>query len=310
MTTADSLQGLVGLRNAKRLVVRLLSEDAGVQAVLFSGAAQSGKHAISRSLAKAWLCTSPGPSGACGECPSCHAFERDNHADFLTITPQPPSNVIRLAAVTGRDDGLSIQELFRTAPLMGRNRVVMMLEAERMNGDAANALLKTLEEPPPRGRLILTSSSPSSLPATILSRCLCVACELPTEEELHRLAPEATDEDIELAMGIPGRLVETAGHAHFASRIFALAKSVAEIKPADVLGICDQCRDLADDYEDAMGCGARKAQADVLAELAIALRGIGANADIPPVVEAHRRIIGNANATLTFNALFAGLSVR
>ena len=81
-----------------------------------------------------------------------------------------------------------------------------MSSAERMNADAANAFLKTLEEPPPQAKIILTSASPGALLPTVLSRCMACACELPSREELEAHFTEADAFTRDLASGAPGRV--------------------------------------------------------------------------------------------------------
>jgi DNA polymerase-3 subunit delta' len=233
---------------------------------------------------------------------------RGTHPDLLVIEPLPPSHIIRLAAVTGGDESLSIQQLFRTPPLSGRNKVAIVSSAERMNADAANAFLKTLEEPPTKAKVILTSASPGALLPTILSRCMACACELPSREELAVFYPEADDFTLRLANGAPGRVRRLLASPATGEALRSLATDIAALVPRDSLAVSERLRAVSEARDAATGVGMRRAQADTLAELGIALRVIGCHGALTPVAEAHRRILGNGNATLVFDQLFTGLA--
>lgn len=307
MTTADRLGGLIGLDRAKRLALRLASGTSETHAVLFYGPEGAGKSALAQALAQAWLCTSPGPEGACGACASCLSAARGAHPDLLLIEPMPPSHIIRLAAITGGDDALSVQQLFRTPPLAGRNKVAIINSAERMNADAANAFLKTLEEPPPRAKLILTSASPGSMLATILSRCLACACQLPSTEEIME-GLGADDFTVQLGDGAPGRVQRLAQVAGSAASMREFAESVARLRPREALMVSERFKAVSEARDTATGVGTRRAQVESLAELGIALRAIGCHSALPALVEAHRRILGNGSATLVFDQLFTRIA--
>ncbi|HLK15250.1 MAG TPA: hypothetical protein VKT78_10625 [Fimbriimonadaceae bacterium] len=308
MTTADRLDGLIGLPHAKSLVLRLATGHSYAHAVLFYGPEGAGKSELAQILAQAWLCTNPGEHGACGDCAACQTALRGAHPDLLLIEPLPPSHIIRLAAVTGGEENLSIQQLFRTPPLSGRNKVVVVRSAERMNADAANAFLKTLEEPPDRAKVILTSGSPGGLLPTILSRCMACACELPSREELTAKFPDADVFTLELAGGAPGRVARLLEAPGTGEGLRGLAQAISALAPRDALAVMERFRHVSEARDSATGIGARRAQADTLAELGVALRLAGCHHALAPVAEAHRRILGNGNATLVLDQLFTTLA--
>ncbi|MDO9288322.1 MAG: DNA polymerase III subunit [Thermodesulfovibrionales bacterium] len=99
----------------------------------------------------------------CDECPSCKKIDSQTHPDFMMVTPE--KSEIRVEEVRAIEEALSF------APYEGKRKVVIVDEAEAMNASAANAFLKTLEEPPPQSIIILIASSPDRLPETIRSRC-------------------------------------------------------------------------------------------------------------------------------------------
>ena len=130
-------------------------------AYLFYGMEGIGKRTVASVFARALNCESETPP--CDVCASCRKAERKNHPDIITITAE--GQFIKIGAVK------ELQEQMKFRPREGRRRVVILTEADRMNAPAANALLKTLEEPSAGNILLLTTSRPHALPLTILSRC-------------------------------------------------------------------------------------------------------------------------------------------
>ena len=160
-------------------------------ALLFKGAPGIGKRAFAGALALGLLCEKPSaPLSACGKCEACHWFETGNHPDFRQLQPQAAENPddaepadkkkkrdISVAQVRSLGDFINISA-HRRGP-----KVVLIQPAEAMNVNAANALLKSLEEPPPATHFLLVSERPHLLPATLRSRCQQIALTLPTPQE-------------------------------------------------------------------------------------------------------------------------------
>ena len=316
MTTLDRLEALSGLEGAKKAVRRIATGDSGVHAILLYGAPGGGTSALAAILAQAWLCTQPGARGACGECQSCRAFAREKNADLLQLRPSGPSRIFKLGAITGEplddENPTALKPFFRTTALYARHKVAILHDAERMNGDAANALLKTLEEPHPHAKLILTTTSVGSLLPTIRSRCLAVACALPTADVLKSAHPEATADDLILAEGAPGRLEEILRAPETYRDIAALARSLPGRRRAEALVLTERVRALAERLEKTKGCNARAANAEVVALLA---SWVARDPDANPrwtavLADAHRRIVGNGNAAVVLDATFARMLRR
>jgi len=155
--------------------------------LLFKGAKGIGKFDLAMNFAQSLLCQHSDESDfACGKCPSCHWFEQGSHPDFRllqseslstdgeeTESGKKPSKQISVDQIRGLADfvGMSAHQ--------GGRRVVIIHPAEAMNTNAANALLKSLEEPPPGLLFILVSHKPQQLLPTILSRCLSVSLPAP-----------------------------------------------------------------------------------------------------------------------------------
>ena len=156
-------------------------------AVLFKGKNGIGKFDLAMNFAQSLLCQQPDEAElACGKCPSCHWFEQQSHPDFRLLQPEAlslngqesesgkkPSKQISVDQVRSLADfvGLSAHQ--------GGRRVIVIHPAEAMNTNAANALLKSLEEPPQGMLFILVSHKPQQLLPTILSRCLFFSVSAP-----------------------------------------------------------------------------------------------------------------------------------
>ena len=170
------------------------------QALLLQGPSGLGQYELALALARGWLCENPTPEGACGTCASCHAIDVRTHADLHVLMPEvqmmalnwplgeraqaeiddkkrKPSREIRVDAM--RD---AIEFSQRTSG-RGRGKVVLVFPAEQMNAITANALLKTLEEPPGAVRFVLATESAHQLLPTIRSRCLCHTMQWPQKSE-------------------------------------------------------------------------------------------------------------------------------
>ena len=141
-----------------------VAQNRLAHAWLLSGPQGLGKLALARQMAQTLLCQHPSPSGACGLCHACTLLAHDNHPDLLQLGTSAEKS---LGVDLIRD---LISKLNGSAQLGGA-KVVILARAERMTEAAANALLKTLEEPAGRSHLILLSDQPNRLLPTILSRC-------------------------------------------------------------------------------------------------------------------------------------------
>ncbi len=310
-STVTELESLVGLESAKRLVTRLASNGEIVHAVMFYGIVGAGKDCLAHILAKAWQCLTPTEDGACGVCKSCHAFQNGNAVDLLEVWPLPPSNIIRQHAIIEpkkkeEPDLLSIQEFFRTRPLTNKRKIVIIHSADRMNGPSANALLKMLEEPPDFAKLILTTASVGLLPPTIVSRCVMIKCELPSPETYAD--PKLNPRLLAAEDGSPGRASIVAANKEwyeslleFSDRLQKLPRSAALVASEDFRSLCEKRQEIFKE-------SARIAQAEGLRVLANLLENDSEQRrTLKPIVEAHRRVIGNGSSNLILDSMFAEL---
>ncbi len=181
-------------------------------AYLLYGPAGIGKRALAEHWAAQLLCQRPAAAGACGECKACQLLAAGTHPDYFVLEPEEAEKPIRVDQV--RD---LVGFVVQTAQLGGR-KVVLLEPAEAMNVNAANALLKSLEEPSGDTVLLLISHQPSRLLPTIKSRCVQQACPLPgaaaSLEWLARALPDEPAEALEELLALSGGSPLTAQRLH------------------------------------------------------------------------------------------------
>lgn len=146
-------------------------------ALLLQGVAGLGKNSFALRLTHFLLCSNPGSEGACGECKSCRLLAAGNHPDLTTVEPEEPGKAI------GVDRIRALANFLYLRPHIASRKVTLISPADAMNINAANSLLKLLEEPPLGSVIILVSSNVSVLPATIRSRCTRLPFSLPPADQ-------------------------------------------------------------------------------------------------------------------------------
>lgn len=181
-------------------------------AYLFSGRSGVGKFSAATAFASAILCET-GSGDSCGYCNSCVKIDNENHPDFIVVKP-----MVRDRKVTEEIDITAIRDLVRRLaykPYESKRQVVIVKDADRMNPQAANAFLKTLEEPPGDTLIVLTATSAGKLLPTILSRCQNVRFAPLKFEQCKKFIMTRLDLDEEsagyyssLAGGAPGRVLD------------------------------------------------------------------------------------------------------
>lgn len=312
------------------------------QALLLIGAPGVGKCTIAKTLASAWLCLQRTPDGACGQCESCRKWSAENtHTDLRSLHPTPDQ--IKIEAVR------EMRQWMNFAPTVAPFRFVIIEEAHRLNPAAANALLKTLEEPPPRYHFLLTSPASDLLIPTILSRCQIVRLGLLDHSSLYTallqqgVEPILAEKLTELADGAIGkalRMCETAS-AETAEwqTLNALLDLFAELGDLPVEGalrfaerfrtLCKQLENTSQEQTSArtaLATGLEYLLAWYRDSLALetgrlrfrsyrpALERFASRFSpsqrlqgIEQIAEARRAILGNANAQIVTEALFANL---
>ncbi len=229
MTASPIFAQLVGQDQVVSQLRTAVEAGGLTHAWLFTGPPGSGRSVAAKVFAAALLCQDQG----CGQCPSCRQVAAGSHPDLLLVRP----------------DGLSYgvkqtRELVLKAaasPVYGGWRIVLFEDADRATEQAANALLKAIEEPPPRTIWLLCAPSAADLPTTIRSRCrLIVLRTPPTEAVAAILRAEGVADDLALdaaraSFGHIGRARRLATDSHTAERrreVLAVPKRVTGLGPA------------------------------------------------------------------------------
>jgi DNA polymerase-3 subunit delta' len=157
--------------NMTRLLERSLERNRLAHAYLFSGDSLESLETIARTLAKALNCASAKDSAArtlrsCGKCDACRRIENNVHPNVLWVRPEMKSRVISV------DEMRELMQTVNLKPTAAEFKVGVVVAADRLSPQAANAFLKTLEEPPPNSILILLTTEPQRILETVISRCL------------------------------------------------------------------------------------------------------------------------------------------
>lgn len=148
-------------------------------ALLLAGPAGVGKHDFALRLAAALLCTQPKAEAACGQCHGCHLLAAGTHPDLMLVVPEEDRRGIVIDQVRALGAFLALR------PHTAARKIAILSPADSMNPNAANSLLKILEEPPLGSVLLLVASQPARLPATVRSRCQRVAFSVPERMLAH-----------------------------------------------------------------------------------------------------------------------------
>lgn len=181
----------------------LVQSDSLPHATLLAGPEDIGKRHFQLAMAARLLCQQPTASTACGECRSCQLLESGSNPDLLMVEPEEDSRVIKI------DQIRRLIDFAAKTPALADRKIILVGPAEVMNINAANALLKCLEEPSASTIILLYSHQPSALPATVRSRCQTQAMSPPPQDVsvqwLQQFAGDATSSRqlLELAGGRP-----------------------------------------------------------------------------------------------------------
>jgi DNA polymerase III subunit delta' len=195
-----ALEAIEGQPRAVALLRRALESGRVAHAYAFVGPAGSGRTATALAFARTLLCET---GVACGRCRGCRLGAEGKHPDLHVIVPTPPESnpkgarAIRIGAVRELEHEAALR------PVMARQKVFVLDDADRMTGESPQAILKTLEEPPAHTVLILILARTRAVPATVISRC-----------QLVRFAPredgqaEVRDEAVALLAEVRDKGVE------------------------------------------------------------------------------------------------------
>ena len=210
-----SFKELVGQSHVLQALVNALDQDRLHHAYLFTGTRGVGKTTIARILAKCLNCETGVSSTPCGQCASCREIDDGRFVDLIEVDA---------ASRTKVEDTRELLDNVQYAPTRGRFKVYLIDEVHMLSAHSFNALLKTLEEPPPHVKFLLATTDPQKLPITILSRCL--------QFGLKNMTPERIVGHLENILGQEQLAYETPA-------LWQLARS-ADGSMRDALSLTDQ----------------------------------------------------------------------
>ena len=205
----------VGQEHVLQALVNALQSGRLHHAYLFAGTRGVGKTTIARILAKALNCEKGVSAEPCGECSACREIDEGRFVDLIEVDA---------ASRTKVDDTRDLLDNVQYAPARGRYKVYLIDEVHMLSKSSFNALLKTLEEPPPHVKFLLATTDPQKLPVTVLSRCL--------QFNLTRLTPKLIQD--RLAMICEAEEVEAESAA------IAMIARAADGSLRDALSLLDQ----------------------------------------------------------------------
>jgi DNA polymerase-3 subunit gamma/tau len=180
-----SFREMVGQTHVLKALINALDSQRLHHAYLFTGTRGVGKTTIARIIAKCLNCETGITSSPCGECSVCREIDEGRFVDLIEIDA---------ASRTKVEDTRELLDNVQYAPSRGRFKVYLIDEVHMLSSHSFNALLKTLEEPPPYVKFILATTDPQKLPATILSRCL--------QFSLKNMTPERVVEHLTHVLGV------------------------------------------------------------------------------------------------------------
>ncbi len=235
-----SFPEMVGQTHVLRALINALDNDRLHHAFLFTGTRGVGKTTIARILAKSLNCEQGVGSQPCGQCSACTEIDEGRFVDLIEVDA---------ASRTKVEDTRELLENVQYAPTRGRYKVYLIDEVHMLSNHSFNALLKTLEEPPPHVKFLLATTDPQKLPVTILSRCLQFNLKrLPLEQIREHLAHILQQEGIdaeaaalaELARAADGSMRDALSLLDQAIAYGGGALQLAEVR--DMLGSIDRDR--------------------------------------------------------------------
>ena len=318
--------GIIGQTGAVALLQRAVALDRPAHAYAFVGPAGVGRRLTAAAFAQALLC----PTRGCGTCGICRRVAAGQHPDCQLIGPIPPRENPKGALAIRIEQIRELERAAALSPLEGSRKVFIVDETERMTLPSAQALLKTLEEPPARTHLVLILANPRALPPTVLSRCQRVrfrpldAADAVRLLEGRGVSPDASELLARLTEGRPGLALATDLEALRGRREAALAltagppariASALDGTPTDRATVAAYLELYWSWYRDAL-CLAAGGPATLLvhADQEPTLRALAARTPAPALVAALGRVKaawvaleGNVNPRLALETALLGL---
>jgi len=197
-----NFEQMVGQQHVLQALINALDSGRLHHAYLFSGTRGVGKTTVARIFAKALNCDTGISSKPCGKCSSCLEIDEGRSVDLIEIDA---------ASRTGVEDMRELLDNVQYAPTRGRFKIYLIDEVHMLSKHSFNALLKTLEEPPPHIKFLLATTDPQKLPVTVLSRCLQFNLKRMLKQQIQTHLQYLLDEEkIEFELGALGSLASAA----------------------------------------------------------------------------------------------------
>ena len=226
------LATVFGQETAIKALRRALQAECLPGAYLFVGAEGTGKTAVAQAFAQAAACLSPihEPFDPCGDCDSCRRAEAGSHPEIVTIRPAGEQlQIWQLWDRQGRQAPGVLSRSLSYAPVVGRRRVYILEKADRLTEQAANSLLKILEEPPPYALFLLLAPHPARVLPTIISRCQIVRLGAIGVSELAAYLERSLQIDAARAAMVAAYAEGRIGQAISLARESAVAEEITHI---------------------------------------------------------------------------------
>ncbi len=224
-----TFEQMVGQEHVLRALINALDNNRLHHAFLFTGTRGVGKTTIARILAKSLNCEQGISSKPCGQCSACQEIDAGRFVDLIEVDA---------ASRTKVEDTRELLENVQYAPTRGNYKVYLIDEVHMLSNHSFNALLKTLEEPPPHVKFLLATTDPQKLPVTVLSRCLQFNLKrLPQEVIQKHLNHVLTQENVPFEAGAVGQIARGAdGSMRDALSLLdqAIAYGCGELKEGEV----------------------------------------------------------------------------
>ncbi|MBE5889481.1 MAG: DNA polymerase III subunit delta' [Lachnospiraceae bacterium] len=246
-------QDIVGHLQIKEQLKSAVEADKVSHAYIFNGPKDSGKMMLAEAFAMALQCENNDPNG-CGECKSCKQAMHHNQPDIIYIQHEKP-NVISVGEI--REQLVGDMEI---KPYSSKHKIYIVDEAEKMNPQAQNALLKTIEEPPHYGIIMLLTSNAEMLLQTIRSRCVRVDLRTVSNEtvkkylmEKHQIPDYQANVAAAFAQGNVGRAINLSTSQSFADEknsVLSLVQKVKDIKVSDMTEKIKEIETYKDDMDE------------------------------------------------------------